>query len=174
VYTPSDDVVVRKNLIVNCTGWAVQAYSSPKRQIITHNILAGSEHHGALIAGPDALVAHNVFYRNNRGGVFFFRSGCVNASVVNNLFFEATALQYDCCGDRKLYPSGNKADHNFLAPGTNLGEHAPQDEYGPHNLVADPMVVNAELLDFRLRPGSPCMGGGKAPGIGLFAMEGGQ
>ena len=180
LYFGCKDVIVSRNLLCNATGWGVHAYSTPARMIITHNIMAGNDCHGVVLGGPDALVTNNVFYKNHRGGFFFFRSGCKNAVVKHNLFFEKTALQYDCCGWRKAYPSGNVADYNCLAPGTNLGQAAPQDSYGENNVLADPMVLDADKFDFRLKKGSPCIDAGdetvgkrygKAPDIGLYEID---
>lgn len=179
IYCPADDVTVRKNILTNTTGWGLHAYSNPQRILVSHNIAAGNDQHGLIFAGPDATVTHNILFRNHSGGVFFFRSGAKNCKVANNVFIESAAFQFDCCGDRKLYPSGNKADYNCLVPPTKPGTKAPDDDYGSHNVIADPGFVNTEWFDFRLRENGSLIDAGdksigpyrgKAPDIGLYEI----
>ncbi|NUQ63800.1 MAG: right-handed parallel beta-helix repeat-containing protein [Pirellulales bacterium] len=176
IYAPADDVAVRKNLLLNATGYGLHAYSSPKRVVATHNIVAGNDHFGVILAGPDALVAHNVFGSNHLGGLLFFRSGCKGCVVKNNIFYDDPAVGFDQMGDAKEAPSGNVLDHNCLVPGTHPGNMSPQDSTGSRNRQADPMVMDARAFDFRLSRRSPCIDAaadvglgflGKAPDIGL-------
>lgn len=177
-YLPADDVTVRKNLFLNATGWGVHGYASPKRLLITHNICAGNDNDGVIVAGPEFKVAHNILFKNKQGGVFFFRSGCRDGLVANNIFVEpGGAVRYDCCGDKKEYPTRNVVDFNCLAPGTRLAEPMPgENKHGPHNLTADPRFLAAQDGDFRVAGDSPCRGKGmdvgfkfigQAPDIGL-------
>jgi len=101
-YLPADEVTVRKDLSLNATGWGVHGYSSPKRLLITHNIFAGNDNDGVIVAGPEFKVAHNILFKNKQGGIFLFRSGYRNGLVANNIFVEsAGAVRYDCCGDKR-------------------------------------------------------------------------
>jgi hypothetical protein len=165
-YLPADDVIVRKNIFLNATGWGVHGYSNPKSLLVTHNICAGNDNDGIILAGPDPKVVHNILYKNQRGGVFFFRGGCLNGLVANNVFVEpAGAVRYDCCGEKKDYPKRNTVDFNCLAPGTPLEEPMPGgNTHGPHNPTADPEFLAPELLDFRVAKDSPCLGKGTAEG----------
>jgi hypothetical protein len=180
IYVPADNVIVRKNMLLNATGWGLHAYSTPRRTVATHNLVAGNDHHGIILGGPDALVAHNVFGSNHEGGLFFFRSGCTGASVKNNLFYDDPAVAFDQMGDAKQAPSGNVFDHNCLVPGVRLGNMSPQDRVGSRNVQSNPQVVDARSLDFRLRRQSPCIDAGadikmpflgKAPDIGLLEVR---
>jgi hypothetical protein len=177
IYAPADDITVRKNLLLNCAGWGLHAYSNPRRIVATHNIMAGNDRHGMVQAGPDALVAHNVFGSNRQGGVFFFRRGCTNAKVKNNIFFDDPAVDFDQMGDKRAAPSGNVFDHNCLVPGVKLGRMSPLDSVGSHNFQADPMFLNRGVFDFRLHRRSPCFDAGakvglafegSAPDVGLY------
>jgi len=176
IYAPADDITVRKNLLLNATGYGLHAYSTPKRIVATHNIAAGNDHFGMILGGPEALVAHNVFGSNHWGGLFFFRSGCKGCVVKNNIFYDDPAVDFDQMGDAKQAPSGNVFDHNCLVPGVRLEKMSPQDTVGSKNVQVNPMVIDARSFDFRLGRRSPCLnaGGdvgleflGKAPDIGL-------
>ena len=177
IYAPADDVTVRKNLLLNATGYGLHAYTTPRRIVATHNIMAGNDHYGMIQAGSDALIAHNVFGSNQHGGLFFFRAGCTGAVVKNNLFFDNPAVGFDQMGDKKAAPSGNVFDYNCLVPGIELGKLSPQDTIGSHNFQANPMVINPRLFDFRLKRRSPCINAGsdvgrpfqgKTPDVGLY------
>ena len=163
IYCPSDDGVIRKNLITNSTGYGVHAYEAPKRIIITHNIIAGHADAGIVLGGPDAIVANNVLWKNNMCGVFFFRAGCTNAKVVNNIFAEpkgAFMIDND--------PSANFADYNCLTPDTPQGTDKPAVyTFGRHNLKADPHWANAAIFDLRLGFRSPCVEAGD-PTVGMY------
>ena len=180
IYAPAHDVTVRKNLLLNATGWGLHAYSTPRRIVATHNIVAGNDHHGIILGGPDALVAHNVFGSNRKGGVFFFRSGCTGAVVKNNLFYDNPAVEFDQMGDAKQAPSKNVFDYNCLVPGVRLGNMSPQDTVGPGNLQVHPQVTDVRVFDFRLGRRSSCIDAGadvglrflgKAPDIGLYEVR---
>jgi len=177
IYPPADDVTIRRNLLLNATGWGLHAYSKPARIVATHNIMAGNDHHGIVQAGPDALVAHNIFASNHRGGFFFFRSGCINCVVKNNIFYDSPAVAFDQMGHKQAAPSGNLFDFNCIVRDANPGKMSPKDVTGTHNFQADPMAANAKQLDFRPDPQSPCIDAGsdvgapfkgKAPDVGLY------
>ncbi len=172
IYCPSDDGVIRRNLILNSAGYGVHAYSTPERIVISHNIVAGHADYGIILGGPEAKVFHNVVFGNHEGGLFFFRDACRHAVVENNIFWgpgKAFGVDHN--------PSDNLADYNCVAPGSAVASISPAYAYGPHNLRADPGFVNAAALDFTLQPDSPCVDAGdpiigayhgKAPDIGLF------
>jgi len=179
IYCPSHDGVIRRNLILNSTGYGVHAYSAPERVVISHNIIAGHAAYGIVLGGPEARVDHNVIFGNRAGGVFFFRVRCRNAVVKNNIFWgPGRAFGVDNMGSPDRSPSDNLADYNCLAPEMSAPAAAsPAYTYGPHNIRADPAFVDATAFNFTTRPDSPCIdaggatGGayhGRAPDIGLF------
>jgi hypothetical protein len=175
IYCPSPDGVIRRNLILNSTGYGIHAYSRPERIFISHNIVAGHAAYGIVLGGPDAKVYHNVVFGNREGGLFFFRTACRNAVVENNIFWgpgRAFGVDHDS--------GGNRADYNCIAPEASVATSSPAYAYGSHNFRADPLFVDAMALDFTLRPNSPCIEagdpnvgayGGKTPDIGLFGRD---
>ena len=153
---PADDVIIRRNIIINAAGWGIYAFPPPPRIVISHNIIAGNGRDGIILAGPDAVVKHNVFYKNNNAAIGFFGGGVTGAKVVGNIFVEATAMDFGLRKD-KVEPSGNLIDYNCLAPPTDKGAISPGDTYGENNIAADPLFVDAERLNFQLKPNSPCL-----------------
>jgi hypothetical protein len=171
IYCPSHDGVIRRNLILNSTGYGIHAYSLPQRIVISHNIVAGHAAYGIILGGPDAQVSHNIVFGNHEGGLFFFREGCRNAVVKNNIFWgpgKAFGVDHN--------PSDNRADYNCIAPEATIPTASPAYTYGPHNIRTDPGFTDVATLDFTIRPDSPCVDAGdpnvgsyygKAPDIGL-------
>ncbi len=172
IYCPSDDGVIRRNLIFNSTGYGIHAYSLPQRIVISHNVVAGHTAYGIILGGPDARVFHNVVFGNHEGGLFFFRDGCRNAAVKDNIFWgpgRAFGVDHN--------PTDNRADYNCIAPEATVTTASPAYTYGPHNIRTDPGFTNVATLDFTIRPDSPCVDAGdpnvasyygRAPDIGLF------
>lgn len=181
IYLPAGEVTVRKNLLVNSSGWGVHAYSTPKRLTVSHNVIGGNAEDGVILGGSECRVFNNVFYRNHRGAVFFFRRDCRSNSVANNLIFETRAFRYDAMGSSAAadQPRDNVIDYNCIVGGAVTPP--PVDRLGRHNLEADPAVREAARLDFRLKPGSPCLGAGdariqagfagRAPDMGLYQTK---
>ncbi len=87
IYCPSDEGVIRRNLILNSAGYGIHACSTPERIVISHNIVAGHADYGIILGGPEAKVLHNVVFRNHAGGLLFFRDACRRAVVKNNIFW---------------------------------------------------------------------------------------
>jgi len=172
IYCPSDDGVIRRNFILNSAGYGVHVYTVPERAVISHNIIAGHAAYGIILGGPDARVHHNVVFGNREGGLFFFRDGCRNTVVKNNVFWgpgRAFGVDHD--------PRDNLADYNCIVPEAAVATVSPAYTYGPHNIRANPGFTDGAALDFTIRPDSPCVDAGdpnvgayhgKAPDIGLF------
>jgi hypothetical protein len=158
----------------------VHGYTAPEHLIVTHNILTGNDDYGIIFGGANDVAAHNILYKNYNGGVFFFRDGCKKGVVVNKIFVEpgdAGAIGYD------HNPSGNLVDYVCLSPETKLCEPVAGNTHGEHSVKADPMLVDAEQLDFHLKKGSPCMGAGdkhsgtywgNAPDMGWYQSGSGE
>ena len=175
IYCPSDDGVIRRNLIFNSAGYGVHVYTVPERILISHNIIAGHAAYGIILGGPDARVHHNVVFGNREGGLFFFRDGCRNAVVKNNIFWgpgKVFGVDHD--------PRDNLADYNCIAPEAAVTTVSPAYTYESHNIRANPGFADEAALDFRIRPDSPCVDAGdpnvgahhgKAPDIGLFEVD---
>jgi parallel beta-helix repeat protein len=156
IYCPANDCTIDGNIIFNNAGWGIHAYSAPQRLQIYRNIATGNLG-GLLLAGVSCGVYNNVFAYNEYG-LMYFRGGCVNNIVENNIAaFNGLA---DCCwdnGDGLLGdPANNIDDYNCYFP----GKASPLLSPGTHEIYADPQFANAAVGDFRHAEGSPCIGSG--------------
>ena len=158
----------------------MHAYTVPKRLTISHNIIGGNAE-DLILGGPEGKVFNNILYKDRKGGVFFFRRECRNNTVVNNILIEPAAFRFDAAGSSAPgdQPQGNVIDYNCIIVGP--GMKLVSDRMGAHNIKADPQFFDADKLDFRLKPGSPCIDAGdpkvmekfagKAPDIGLYETK---
>jgi hypothetical protein len=167
IYMPADDVVIRRNILINSAGWGVHAYTTPKRLSIGHNIIGGNAEDAIILGGSECRVFNNIFYKDNKGGVFFFRRGCRDNTVVNNIIVGPAAFRFDSMGSQAPadQPQGNVIDYNCIAG--RPGASPPPGRLGDRNISADPQFVDPARFDFRLRPASPCIGAGQGCDIGL-------
>jgi Periplasmic copper-binding protein (NosD) len=173
IYCPADDLTINGNIIFNNAGYGIHSYSHPKRQVITRNLCVGNKVCGIILAGSENKVFHNVCAFNGVG-IFYFRGGCKNNVVENNIFaFNKTDCGFDNGGGKYGDPADNTDDANCYFP----GKPAEQIRPGPHEVLADPGFVDPTKGDFRLKADSPCRGKavdlglpfkGKAPDLGAF------
>ncbi len=178
IYLPADNVTVRRNILLNTTGWGVHAYTEPKRLGISHNLIGGNAQDAVILGGSDCKVFNNIFYRNRQGGVFLFRRGCRNNTIVNNIILAPAAFRFDAAGSDAPadQPQGNVLDYNCINGGS--GITSIFNPMGAHNIMGQPAFVDAARLDFRLQPGSPCIHAGDSkvmdhfygqrPDIGIY------
>jgi hypothetical protein len=79
-----------------------------------------------------------VFYRDRRGGVFLFRRGCRNNTVVDNIIVEPAAFRFDAAGSDAPgdQPQGNVLDYNCFAGALSTASSAALrfNRLGIHNL----------------------------------------
>jgi len=161
IYCPADDLTIRGNIIFDNAGYGIHSYTHPKRQIITHNLCVNNRAAGIILAGSQNQALHNTCVANGIG-MFYFRGGCTDNLVQNNIFaFNRTDCGYDNGGGRYGDPARNRDDYNCYFPGK---PHA-QIHAGEHEVLADPRFVDAAAGDFRLRPDSPCVGKGIGPAV---------
>jgi hypothetical protein len=173
IYCPADELTINGNIIFNNAGYGIHSYSKPKRQVITRNLCMGNKAAGIILAGSDHKVFHNVCAYNGLG-IMYFRGGCTENVVKNNIFaFNKTDCGYDNGGGKYGDPAKNVDDFNCYFPGK------PNERIGPgkNEVLADPLFVDPKKGDFRLKADSPCLGKGvdvglafkgKAPAIGAF------
>lgn len=140
IYLQGEDHVVAGNLIHDQPfGFGIQAYDELRRAIIAHNTVARSGHSGIVLGGfpgaQDVQVLNNVFAFNNRHGI-----------AVDS-----------------YPPAFSRAEHNVLF-GNGDGPIEPGSS-GIHfaaNLTSDPLFVDPDASNFRLRSGTPARGQGLA------------
>jgi parallel beta-helix repeat protein len=171
IYCPADDLTIRGNIIFNNAGFGVHSYSSPKRQRIVQNICFGNRVCGIILAGSENQVYHNVCVGNGIG-MFYFRGGCTDNVVQNNIFaFNGTDGGYDNGGGKLGDPARNADDYNCYFPSNPDARIHP----GSHEILADPKFIDAKAGDYRLREDSPCMGKAvklKAPALDVVKNVG--
>lgn len=178
IYLPADDVVIRRNLLLNTAGWGIHAYTEPKRLTISHNVIGGNAEDAIILGGAECRVLHNLLYHDRHGGVFLFRRGCRNNTIANNIILEPAAFRFDAAGSAAPadQPQENVLDYNCLVCQSSTASRF--NSMGAHNILAEPGLVDAAALDFRLQPGSVCIDAGdpqflerfygKAPDIGPY------
>jgi hypothetical protein len=113
-------------------------------------------------------VCHNVCAGNGIG-ILYFRGGCMDNVVQNNIFaFNGTDSGYDNGGGKLGDPARNIVDYNCCFPGK---PHA-RILAGAHELLANPRFIDAKAGDYRLRENSPCVGKAERPnGLALDAVK---
>jgi parallel beta-helix repeat protein len=161
IYMPADDVTINGNIIFESAGFGVHAYESPRRLTITRNVCFANKAGALVLAGSDCKVLNNTFADNLRG-MFYFRSGCANNVVENNIFaFNRTDCDYDNGGGKLGDPHDNLDDYNCSFP----GKPNPAVKSGPNEVTADPLFMDAKKRDYRLREKSPCLRAGTDVGL---------
>ncbi len=173
IYCPADDLTINGNILFRNAGYGIHSYSSPKRQTITRNICVENRAAGIILAGSQNKVHHNVCAFNGLG-IMYFRGGCTDNVVQNNIFaFNKTECGYDNGGGHYGDPARNIDDYNCYFP----GKPSPRLHPGPHEVLSDPLFLDARKGDFRLQENSPCrvrgvspasQSTGKAPDLGAF------
>ena len=152
IYMPAHAVVMDGNIIFDNAGYGIHSYEYPERQIITRNICFDHKWAGIILGGSKNKVYHNVCTANGIG-MFYFRKGCEQNEVRNNIFaFNKTDCGYDDGGGKLGDPSQNSDDYNCYFPGAPDRRIQP----GEHELLADPFFQDAKKGDYRLSHRSPC------------------
>jgi hypothetical protein len=132
------DILVEKNLAYRCTPLHIH-YT--RNITLENNIFAFGDAAQVTRAGVfDAPIPEYSFQRNI---VYFNRGKVVGNWNTNN---------HNCAFDHNLYWNASEAPLLFGDTRFADWQSAGQDE---HSLIADPLFVDPEHGDFRLRPGSP-------------------
>jgi hypothetical protein len=153
IYCPADELTIRGNIIFNNAGFGIHSYSSPKRQLIVQNICFANRVCGIILAGSENQVYHNVCVGNGTG-MFYFRGGCTDNVVQNNIFaFNGTDCGYDNGGGKLGDPARNTDDYNCYFP----GKPDARIHSGSHEILADPKFIDAKTGDYRLQQDGPCV-----------------
>jgi len=133
---------------------------------MTNSIFYGSAVVEAIVpqllrlgAANTAVVTNCVFYRFTDANWVRNSDATVNVTMKNCIFYNVTSFKpantaaewtyedYNC-----WYSSGGTVSETGFSGG----------EYGEHDILVDPLFVDADGGDFRLQSSSPCIGAGHA------------
>ncbi|MBI3875662.1 MAG: right-handed parallel beta-helix repeat-containing protein [Verrucomicrobia bacterium] len=159
VYIPSNEAIVRGNFIFRNKGYGIHLYETPSRCQIYNNVCIENGACGIIVSGANNVVAHNVCARNEWAGLLLFRGGCVNNSVVNNIFFNNRRSQIatDDGGGKLGTPARNLLDYNAVFPEKGWAEPAVVATWaGNRTIVTEPQTIDG--WDCRIQTISPCRG----------------
>jgi hypothetical protein len=176
--------VVRNNLVHHGTGFGITFDAATSAVLVENNVVhhqrGGGMHFNWYCLGN--VVQNNIFAMNGEAQMTRYgdppKSEDTNCSVIQNnifywnggrLFREKRWENYRMVFDYNLYFDASGAPVTFL--GMSLDEWRKKgaiDELqtqglDAHSLVADPLFVNAEQGDFRLKPASPALKLGFSP-----------
>jgi parallel beta-helix repeat protein len=169
VYTLGEQpgTIIRNNLIYNVTGvmyggWGIYLDEATTGVLVENNVVhdcthAGFEQH----YGRENVVRNNIFAYNRD-----FQLTRVLADQPLSFTMERNIIYFDrgaLMGDS--WTGGLKMDHNiywntqspnisFVGKSWKEWQATGMDT---HSLIADPLFVNADNFDFRLKPGSPAL-----------------
>lgn len=150
---------------------------------IEGNVIWGTRYHCVLSQCTDTLVKNNTFARGQVFSTHFLgnHEGC---RFVNNIFSWPTSVPNAALAI--VWPSKDlrlTSDYNFfgpmvertqvayvyrnsvldiIVPGPKLADWQQGSAQDRHSRQGDPLFVDPERGDFRLRPGSPAIGAGEA------------
>jgi Right handed beta helix region len=135
----SDGARIVENVFWGVSGYHIQLYPNSQHALVAHNVLDGGAYRGGIVFGGDSSVASS----NNR----------LEANVITNApGYGITTYWGGPVG------SGNVAASNCLA-GNRAGSISATSGFASSgNVTADPGYLNGGAHDYRLRPGSPCLG----------------
>jgi hypothetical protein len=197
--TPREDIEIHHNISVGNEGFLEitkgPAKGDPRNVRIHHNISDDWQQFIFFWAGRDCVVEHNAVLRrtpsnSNVNVVFTFLKGSVeNIEIRNNIFAVGEGLQV-FGGHSPYYESDydQQRDHNLYYCLDGSVEDPSGMPLGPGDAVGDPLFVDLDALDLRLRPGSPAIDtaadlghpvdfddkpriSGKAPDKGAFEFQ---
>lgn len=173
--TPQYNIIYRNNVIWN-SEYSFEYWNRPEDsetynvQFI-HNTCVNAGHGWGHSQRPDPSGRHLCFYASP--------ARAHNIVVTNNIFFEAKANAFYAPTWSREQIDALVMDHNCWYQAQGMMIHLKDSSYTmaefakyqaernkePHSICADPMFVEPESLDFRLRPGSPCIDSGQELGV---------
>jgi hypothetical protein len=196
--TPEYNLIYRNNVIWN-SEYSFEYWNRPEAsetynvQFI-HNTCVNAGHGWGHTQRPDPSGRHLCFYNSP--------ARAHDIVVSNNIFFEAKSRAFYAPGWTNEQIDALVMDHNcwYQAEGVmidfkdspytmaDFARYQAERLKEPHSFCADPLFVDPAQLDFRLRPGSPCLDAGadlgvdddldgqprpqgKAPDIGAFEAK---
>ena len=170
IYVTGTDIQVVNNVIYGNRAYGIQVagypfqpdnhagpeFATARRWLISHNTIAFQQNRAAIVLWQpdttDCLIQNNICYRN---ALTLGRGDCQGIDLV-------------ACG------TGHQIQHNlFFGPGrTSLGK-LPAGCLAADNLDGkDPLFIDPEQFEFRLRQGSPAIDAGHAHPAVLVDFDG--
>ena len=129
---------------------------------VTNNVIAHNGSEGIMLWEPPlrGLIAHNTIAYNGGMGGIYLAYGYVTPTIVNNIVVSNTYGIYAHAD------ASGTLDHNDVWGNTAQDYGSPGAlEPGPHDIQADPRLVNPAGDDYHLRFGSPCIDVGVDAGV---------
>jgi len=129
---------------------------------VTNNVIAHNSTEGIMLWEPplQGLIAHNTIAYNGGMGGIYLANGYVTPTIVNNIVVSNTYGIYAHAD------ASGTLDHNDVWGNTAQDYDLPGAlEPGPHDIQADPRLVNPAGDDCHLRFGSPCIDVGVDAGV---------
>jgi len=151
MYLCGDDETVVNNVIAFNRDNAIQVagYRTVSNLRVHHNVLAGNGHGGLVLwlALKDVSISNNIFHDNGRdqsfAGLWSYDAHGTGVEIVNNCFWGNTGGAVDT--------TGGGSDYQVRLENV---------------LEFDPLFVNPEAINYRLRGNSPAIDAGVVvPGI---------
>jgi len=166
--------LIQNNLIYNVSsftygGWGIYPDEGSSNIVIEDNIVyncksAGFHQH----YGRDNIVRNNIFALNQEHELMRTRAEAFNAFTMDNniVYFDQGTLLGSNWADGKFtmrhnfYHDARGGEIRFAGRSFEEWQAAGQDQ---GSMIVDPLFVDAENFDFRLRPDSPALKGGFQP-----------
>lgn len=176
-YTPKENIEIHHNISIGNEGF-VEFFDKEveiKDVFIHHNISEDYQQFIFLWHGQDVLIEHNTVLclrpMNSRSRtVFVLRRGNVdNITIRNNIFVTADSLQVFGMGGVHPWPQDFNQLHShnlFWSIDQSISDPSgsPLEE---GEIISDPLFVDLEKMDLRLKKGSPAIDAGKNLGYPL-------
>jgi hypothetical protein len=166
IYMPADDVTMNGNVIFDNSGYGIQSYDDPVGQVITHNVIFGNKTGGIVLAGSNSSVLDNTVAYNGLG-IIYYAGTCTGNVVEHNVFaFNSSDCVFGDGGPNLGAPSNNLDDYNCYYTGT----PSPRLNPGTHEILANPLFLNATSGDFRLAQATPATSAGAFAGATVTSL----
>ena len=151
---------------------------------IEGNVSWGTDYHMWLTGCSDTLIKNNTFVNATQTALVFDGPVDGKITILNNIWYRPcipgksnfalllriAEFKDSIVSDHNLFFSPYKHHQvgalqtrrrQTVAPGADLAQWQQTSGHDAHSVQADPMFVDLEKGDFRLRPGSPAVGRGR-------------